>query len=107
MSRSFTTQAFELPHEMTTTAFELAGYRTHVSFGVVGGGVVRSRSVFGTIGATFQSLRGGDISLFTKLAERTMQQEFNTIRHRAYLPARMRSSESGTTQPRSWVVSRK
>lgn len=85
MSSSLTTQAFELPHEMTTTAFEIAGYRTHMSLGVVRGVVVRSRSVFGTLGATFQTLRGGDISLFTELAERTRQQAFDTMLHQAYL----------------------
>ena len=72
-------QAIDIPHNMTTTAFEIPGYRTVANFGVVRGVVVRSRSVFGTIGATLQTLRGGNISLFTELAERTRQQAFDTM----------------------------
>lgn len=72
-------QAIDIPHNMTTTAFEIPGYRSVANLGVVRGVVVRSRSVFGTIGATFQTLRGGNISLFTELAERTRQQAFETM----------------------------
>src|SRR5215217_6500665 len=64
---------------MTSTAFDITGYRIVESFGVVRGVVVRSRSVFGTIGATVQTLLGGNISLFTELAERTRQQAFDTM----------------------------
>ena len=59
-----------------TTALELPGYRIVRSLGVVRGIVVRSRSVFGTIGASFQTMVGGDISLFTDLCERTRQDAF-------------------------------
>jgi uncharacterized protein YbjQ (UPF0145 family) len=72
-------QAAELPLDRTTTAFELPGFRIVKNLGVVRGVVVRSRSVFGTIGAGFQTLVGGDISLFTQLAERTRQQAFDTM----------------------------
>ena len=72
-------QAADIPYEMTTTTFDLPGYRIVATLGVVRGGVARSRSVFGTIGATFQTLRGGNISLFTELAERTRQQAFDTM----------------------------
>ena len=64
---------------MTTTAFELAGFRIVSNLGVVRGVVVRSRSVFGTLGAGLQTLWGGNISLFTELAERTRQQAFDTM----------------------------
>ncbi|WP_345785210.1 heavy metal-binding domain-containing protein [Roseisolibacter sp. H3M3-2] len=64
---------------MTSTTFELPGYRVVAGLGVVRGVVVRSRSVFGTIGAGMQSLVGGNISLFTELAERTRQQAFDTM----------------------------
>jgi len=70
---------------MTTTAFDLPGYRTQMSLGVVRGVVVRSRSVFGTMGATFQTMLGGNISLFTQLAERTREQAFETMLHQAHL----------------------
>ena len=72
-------QAADIPYNMTTTTFELPGYRIVACLGVVRGVVVRSRSVFGTIGATFQTLLGGNISLFTELAERTRQQAFDTM----------------------------
>jgi uncharacterized protein YbjQ (UPF0145 family) len=58
---------------MTTTAFSLDGYRIVKSFGVVRGIIVRSRSIFGTIGAGLQTLVGGNISLFTNLCEKTRQ----------------------------------
>lgn len=72
-------QAADVPYNMTTTAFDLPGFRIVSSLGVVRGVVVRSRSVFGTIGAGFQTLFGGNISLFTELAERTRQQAFDTM----------------------------
>src|SRR5262245_25234770 len=72
-------QAVDIPHYMTTTAFEIHGHRIMENIGVVRGVVVRSRSVFGTIGAGLQTLLGGNISLFTELAERTRQQAFNTM----------------------------
>ncbi|HEY9138657.1 MAG TPA: YbjQ family protein [Terriglobus sp.] len=56
-----------------TTGLDLPGYRIVRNLGLVRGIVVRSRSVFGTIGASFQTLVGGDITLFTNLCERTRQ----------------------------------
>jgi len=72
-------QAADVPYNMTTTAFDLPGFRVVASLGVVRGVVVRSRSVFGTFGASLQTLFGGNISLFTELAERTRQQAFDTM----------------------------
>lgn len=72
-------QAADVPYNMTTTGFELPGFRIVSCLGVVRGVVVRSRSVFGTIGAGFQTLLGGNISLFTELAERTRQQAFDIM----------------------------
>ena len=56
---------------MTTTAFEIDGYRVVKTFGVVRGIIVRSRSIFGSIGAGLQTLVGGNISIFTDLCEQT------------------------------------
>lgn len=56
---------------MTTTAFDLHGFRVVKTFGVVRGIIVRSRSIFGTIGAGLQTLVGGDISIFSDLCEHT------------------------------------
>ena len=72
-------QAADIPYAMTTTTFDLPGYRIVASLGVVRGVVVRSRSVFGTIGAGLQTLIGGNISLFTELAERTRLQAYETM----------------------------
>ena len=76
-------QVADIPYNMTTTAFDLPGYKVVATLGVVRGVVVRSRSVFGTIGAGFQTLLGGNISIFTELAERTRQQAFDTMLHQA------------------------
>ena len=76
-------QIHELPHEMTTTTFELPGYSVIQSLGVVRGVVVRSRSVFGTIGGTIETIFGGNITLFTELAERARAQAFETMLHQA------------------------
>lgn len=66
-------------HAMTTTAFTLDGYRTVKTLGVVRGVIVRSRSVVGTIGASLQTLVGGNISLFTELCERTREDAFQLM----------------------------
>ncbi len=58
---------------MTTTTFTLDGYRVVKNLGVVRGIIVRSRSIFGTIGAGLQTLVGGNISIFTDLCEQTRQ----------------------------------
>lgn len=65
--------------EMTTTAFTLDGYRVTRTLGVVRGIIVRSRSLFGTIGAGLQSLMGGNITLLTELCERTRNEAFDLM----------------------------
>lgn len=85
MSRDIVrSQVSELPHEMTTTAFELAGYRVVETLGVVRGVTVRSRNVFGTLGGVLQSIRGGNIGAFIKLAERARAQAFDIMLHQAH-----------------------
>ena len=64
---------------MTTTAFSLDGYRTTKTLGVVRGVTVRSRSVFGTIGAGLQTLIGGNITLLTDLCEKTRADAFGLM----------------------------
>ncbi len=68
-----------IPHSMVTTSFTLDGYRIVRNIGVVRGIIVRSRSVFGTIGASLQTLVGGDITLFTNLCEETRQHAFDRL----------------------------
>ena len=65
--------------DMTTTAFALDGYRVVKNFGVVRGIIVRSRSIFGTLGASLQTIVGGNITLFTDLCERTRNDAFEKM----------------------------
>ncbi|TAM50063.1 MAG: heavy metal-binding domain-containing protein [Acidobacteria bacterium] len=66
-------------HAMTTTAFEIPGSRIVRNLGVVRGITVRSRSIFGTIGGSLQTLVGGNISLFTELCEKTRAEAFEMM----------------------------
>jgi uncharacterized protein YbjQ (UPF0145 family) len=68
-----------MDHSKTTTAFTLDGFRISKTLGIVRGITVRSRSVFGTIGASLQTLLGGNISLFTQLCEHTRQEAFDLM----------------------------
>jgi len=61
---------------LVTTAFELPGYHVSQNLGVVRGVVVRSRSVVGTLGASLQTLFGGNITLFTQLCERAREDAY-------------------------------
>src|SRR5262245_32983724 len=68
-----------IPHAMTTTAFVLDGYAVQRTLGVVRGVTVRSRSVLGTIGASLQTLVGGNITLLTELCEKTRADAFDLM----------------------------
>jgi len=70
------------PH-MITTAFTLDGYKIEKNLGMVRGIIVRSRSIFGTVGASLQTLVGGDITLFTKLCEETRMHAFERMSQHA------------------------
>lgn len=65
-----------MDHDRTTGAFELPGYRIVRSLGVVRGITVRSRSLVGKVGAVFQTMVGGNISLFTELCEYSRAEAF-------------------------------
>jgi len=64
---------------MTSTTFDIPGYAIARSMGIVRGIVVRSRSVFGSIGASLQTLVGGDITMFTSLCEKTREDAFERM----------------------------
>lgn len=64
---------------MTTTAFGIDGLRIAQTLGMVRGITVRSRSVFGTIGATFQTVFGGNITMYTQLCEAAREEAFNIL----------------------------
>lgn len=77
-----------IPHQMATTQLELAGYRVVRSLGIVRGIIVRSRSIFGSIGASLQTLVGGNITLLTNLCEKAREDSFDLmLQHAAVLGA--------------------
>ena len=70
---------YSVSHGMVTTAFELPNYRVMQNLGVVRGIVVRSRNVFATIGATLQTIVGGNITVWTTLCEQTRVDAFEIM----------------------------
>ncbi len=64
---------------LVTTAFTLDGYRITKNLGLVRGITVRSRSVFGNIGAAIQILVGGNITLYTELCERARDEAYQVM----------------------------
>jgi uncharacterized protein YbjQ (UPF0145 family) len=64
---------------MVTTSNDLPGYRVVRCLGLVRGLTVRSRNVFGTIGASLQTLVGGNITLFTNLCEKTREEALDLL----------------------------
>ena len=66
-------------HPLTTTTFELPGFRVVKNFGVVRGIVVRSRSIVGNVGASIQSLFGGNITIYTELCEQARDDAFRDM----------------------------
>lgn len=68
---------------MVVTTNELPGYRVVKNLGLVRGLTVRSRSVVGNIGAAIQIFFGGNITLYTQLAEEARQQAFEQLMSQA------------------------
>ena len=68
-----------MKHEMTSTTFEIYGHPIKSNLGIVRGIIVRSRSIFGNIGAGFQTLLGGNITILTELCEKTRQEAFEIM----------------------------
>jgi uncharacterized protein YbjQ (UPF0145 family) len=79
---------YSVSHQMVTTAFDLPNYRIVQNLGVVRGIVVRSRNIFATLGATLQTVVGGNITVWTKLCEQTRVDAFEImIQHATELGA--------------------
>jgi len=70
---------YSVSHQMATTAFELPNFRVTQTLGVVRGIVVRSRNVFATLGATFQQVVGGNITIWTRMCEETRRDAFDLM----------------------------
>ena len=74
--------------QWVTTAFGFEGYRITANRGVVRGIIVRSRSVIGSLGASIQTLFGGNITLYTELCERAREEAFDLmVQHGAQMGA--------------------
>ena len=73
---------------IVTTTNDIAGQRVVRYLGIVRGITVRSRSVLGNLGAGFQSLFGGNITIFTDLAEKAREEAFELmVQHATQLGA--------------------
>ncbi len=64
---------------LVVTTNDLPGYRVVKHLGIVRGITVRSRSVIGNIGAAVQIFFGGNITLYTKLAEETRSEAYDQL----------------------------
>lgn len=73
----------QMDHSLVTAAFALPGHTIVRNYGLVRGIIVRSRSVFGQIGAGFQQLMGGNISLYTSLCERARSDAYELMMQHA------------------------
>lgn len=74
-----------MTHDFVTTAFTLDGYKITRNLGMVRGIIVRSRSIFGTIGASLQTIVGGNITLLTDLCEKTRSDAFEKMIQQAMM----------------------
>ena len=68
-----------IDHHLVVTTFDVPGYRIDSSLGLVRGIIVRSRSVVGAIGASVQTLFGGNITLYTSLCDRARQDAYDRM----------------------------
>ena len=64
---------------LIVTTNDMPGYRVVKHLGVARGLTVRSRSLVGNIGASIQILFGGNITLYTRLAEQARQEAFEQL----------------------------
>jgi uncharacterized protein YbjQ (UPF0145 family) len=69
----------DVDHRLVTTAFDIPGFKIQQTLGVVRGITVRSRSIFGNIGAGIQSLFGGNITLYTELCEAARSEAYSLM----------------------------
>src|SRR5687768_18576709 len=70
---------YSVSHQMVTTAFDFPNYDVTQNLGIVRGIVVRSRNIFVTIGASLQTIVGGNITAWTNLCEQTRADAFDIM----------------------------
>jgi len=95
--------------KLITTAQELPGFRITRNLGVVRGIIVRSRSIVGNVGASLQTIFGGNITLYTELCEkaradahRLMVEHASQLGANAIIGARYDATEIANGVPKSW-----
>jgi len=64
---------------LVATTNDLPGHRIIAHVGMVRGVTVRSRSVVGNIGGAIQSIFGGNITIYTRLAETARQEAYDLL----------------------------
>ena len=68
-----------MDHSLVTTSNELEGYKIIKHLGLVRGVTVRSRSVLGNIAGGFQSLFGGQLSIYVELCENAREEAYQLL----------------------------
>jgi uncharacterized protein YbjQ (UPF0145 family) len=68
---------------MVVTTNNIPGYVVTETFGEVFGLIVRSRNIFGNIGASFRTIFGGEVKGYTKLLADTREQALERLRDEA------------------------
>ena len=68
-----------MDHSLVTTSNELDGYKIVKHLGMVRGVTVRSRSVLGNIAGGFQSLFGGQLSIYVELCENAREEAYQLL----------------------------
>jgi uncharacterized protein YbjQ (UPF0145 family) len=76
-------QQIVMDKQLVTTGFDFQGYRITKYLGVTRGLIVRSRSVVGNIGAGFQALVGGNITIYTTMCEKARSDAFDLMMEHA------------------------
>ncbi len=72
-----------MDRSLVTTTLQIEGMQVTKQLGIVRGITVRSRSVVGQIGASFQQLVGGNITIYTELCEHAREEAFQLMMQHA------------------------
>ena len=72
-----------MDHRLITTGLDLPGYKVASTLGLVRGIIVRSRSVVGNLGASIQSIFGGNITIYSDLCERARRDAYDLMAEHA------------------------
>jgi len=76
---NFVENLIDMDRNLITTGNDLVGYKIVKYFGLVRGITVRSRNLVANIGAGFQTLFGGNITIYTQLCEKTREESFELM----------------------------